>query len=358
MRINLIVTTVLALAGLIAAGCGGGSDGESASSGGGRSGTVVIASNGGVVQEVTQAAFATPFSQDTGTKVQYVPVGSGFTAKLQAQQQAGDISWDAIEGVDGSSAAQLWKLGLLAPISGDLARQIKPVSFPGAVTPYGVDLGDTGVIIACTKRVTRCPRTPRDFWDVARFPGRRAMVASPVEALASAAVASGVPTDAVFPLDLNRAFKKLEEIKPKVSVWTTSGDQQMQVMRNGEVDMSLMWSGRAKSLVDSGTPLRVSWDGSLIDPNYFVVIKGGPNTAAGFAYLRWYATHPAAQAQFVKKLGYSTSNKQVVGFLSRSDLAWLPSSAQNSRNQVRIDPSWYVANQIQVDQRWKDFLGS
>ena len=35
----------------------------------------------------------------------------------------------------------------------------------------------------------------------------------------AALVADGVPKDKLYPLDLDRAFKKLDEIKPHIKVW-------------------------------------------------------------------------------------------------------------------------------------------
>jgi len=43
-----------------------------------------------------------------------------------------------------------------------------------------------------------------------------------------------VPRDKLFPLDLNRAYKKLDTIKPHVAAWWKSGDNSMQILRGGD----------------------------------------------------------------------------------------------------------------------------
>src|SRR3989442_1490871 len=43
-----------------------------------------------------------------------------------------------------------------------------------------------------------------------------------------ALVADGVPPDKVFPMDVDRAFRKLDQIKPHVKVWWTQGNQSQQ----------------------------------------------------------------------------------------------------------------------------------
>jgi len=62
-----------------------------------------------------------------------------------------------------------------------------------------------------------------EFWDVENFPGERGMVTYAAEVLPIAAQAAGARHDQVYPIDLVLAFQKLEEIKPHIAVWTTSG---------------------------------------------------------------------------------------------------------------------------------------
>ena len=59
----------------------------------------------------------------------------------------------------------------------------------------------------------------------------------PIYALETALIADGVPMDKLYPLDVDRAFKKLEQLKPHVLVWWSSGAQSAQVLKDGEVDM-------------------------------------------------------------------------------------------------------------------------
>ncbi len=63
-----------------------------------------------------------------------------------------------------------------------------------------------------------------------------------------ALIADGVPVDKLYPLDVDRAFKKLEQLKPHVLVWWSSGAQSAQVLKDGEVDMVAAWNGRIQAL--------------------------------------------------------------------------------------------------------------
>ena len=85
------------------------------------------------------------------------------------------------------------------------------------------------------------PQSWADFWDVKKFPGRRSLRNHPLATLEIALMADGVPADKLYPLDVDRAFKKLEEIKPHITVWWTSGAQSAQLLNDGEVDMIQAW---------------------------------------------------------------------------------------------------------------------
>ncbi|NJL18453.1 MAG: ATP-binding protein [Nitrospira sp.] len=50
------------------------------------------------------------------------------------------------------------------------------------------------------------------------FPGQRSVRKHPIYALEMALIADGVPMDKLYPIDVDRAFKKLEELKPHVLV--------------------------------------------------------------------------------------------------------------------------------------------
>ena len=62
-------------------------------------------------------------------------------------------------------------------------------------------------------------------------------------------MADGVPPDQVYkvlsaPGGIDRAIKKLTELKPHIAVWWSSGAQSAQFMVDGAVDMVMGWNGR------------------------------------------------------------------------------------------------------------------
>ncbi|SDX04701.1 putative spermidine/putrescine transport system substrate-binding protein [Ruegeria halocynthiae] len=67
-----------------------------------------------------------------------------------------------------------------------------------------------------TDTVEKAPSNWAEFWDVENFPGARALYNSAQSMLEIALMADGVAPADLYPLDVDRAFEKLEEIKPEV----------------------------------------------------------------------------------------------------------------------------------------------
>ena len=115
------------------------------------------------------------------------------------------------------------------------------------------------------------PQNWADFWDVKRFPGPRCLFDRSFTCLAFALLADGVPIDKLYPMDVDRAFRKMNEIKPHIKVWWREGAQSQQLIRDGEVVMIGMWSARAIDLIEDKVPLEIVWNGAeLYNANLMV----------------------------------------------------------------------------------------
>src|SRR2546425_227843 len=62
----------------------------------------------------------------------------------------------------------------------------------------------------------RAPLSWPDFWDAKKFPGPRGYYNAPTYSLEFALIADGAPKDKLYPLDVPRALKSLDRIKPDV----------------------------------------------------------------------------------------------------------------------------------------------
>jgi len=81
-----------------------------------------------------------------------------------------------------------------------------------------------------------------DFWDVARHPGKRGLRLDPRSTLEIALLADGVPASGVYATlstadGVDRAFRKLDQLRPYIVWWRTPEDA-ARIMDNGSALMT------------------------------------------------------------------------------------------------------------------------
>lgn len=135
---------------------------------------------------------------------------------MNAQIQSNNIQWDVLDAA-GAMAYAGEKEGLWEAVD---TKLIDPARFvrkpPSFAVPTAVYTGGVGY------DPSRNERPPKDFaqlWDIKNFPGRRALPRIVDEVLELALLADGVTPSKLYPLDVDRAFKALDRIKPYVKVW-------------------------------------------------------------------------------------------------------------------------------------------
>jgi spermidine/putrescine-binding protein len=178
------------------------------------------------------------------------------------------------------------------------------------------------------------------------------------DSLVYALLADGVPKEELFPLDVDRAFAKLDEIKPHINVWWTTGDQSQQIFRDEEVVMGILWDGRAAGLREQGVDIRLSFEGSPISRDLLVVPTDAPNAEAAFEFLRWYATHPEGGALWIEAIGYGVANPEAYANVPAEITADMGGSPENMAKGVILDVEWSRENREEVLPRWAEWLAS
>ena len=185
------------------------------------------------------------------------------------------------------------------------------------------------------------PQNWADFWDVKKFPGKRSYRKGVAGALEPALMADGVPPDKVYevlspPGGIERAIKKIKELKPHIAVWWTSGAQHAQLMKDGEVDMITGWNGRFDVVAKDGGKVAYTYNQGLLDYDCFAIPKGAPNKAVAMKLLA-EISKPQYQAEFTKYITYGPTNKKAyeLGTIDAAYAKRLPSSPENA---AQADP--------------------
>jgi putative spermidine/putrescine transport system substrate-binding protein len=362
-RHRLAALAAAGTVGVLLAACGSSSGGSSSSAGSSatkpslsslKGQTITVTSWGGVWTDDEVKYLFTPFTADTGIKVKVVINGSDPAVPAILQEQQNNVSIDIAESLNpvvllNKDYAQNFPAWLKA----EFAQGFEP----GSYTDNTVAAGDTATVIACNPAVmAKCPTNPQEFFDTKNFPGPRAIVNDPDEALPMALEADGVQGSQLFPLDIKRGIDKLKTIKSSVSVWPSSGSQQQQVLIDKQVGAEIMWNGRAFVVQQQNIPnLQISWNGALLpQPSGFVVLKHAPHAQAAFAYFSWMAAHPQNQAQWSAALTYPMPAKGLEKLVPAAVAAALPNGKQGV---TKTDNKWFADNSKALEQAWQAFLG-
>jgi mannopine transport system substrate-binding protein len=204
------------------------------------------------------------------------------------------------------------------------------------------------------------PSSWADFWDVKTYPGPRALpnIGTPWWPMIAALLADGVPPDQLFPLNVERAFAKLDEIKPHISVWWKSGDQSQQIWRSGEVVMAQMYAGRAMGLRKEGLSVGVSWNGAPLDAAAWCVLKEAAHPLAALALLNFIYSRPEAHAAFALESNGITAMRDALPLLDPEAQRMQATHPDNWKGIVQIDREWLGQNHEAVLEKWAAWVAS
>ncbi|WP_334174239.1 ABC transporter substrate-binding protein [Pseudoxanthobacter sp.] len=313
-------------------------------------GTVLtVASYGGAYQEAqARAMFDRLPKVYPGLTVRQDSPSSD--AKIIAMAESGHVTWDIVAVGDnfGHEAQAQW----LEPI--DYTIIDRDVFLPGYAGDYrlGADVEGTVIAYRTDKFSGKVPETFADFFDTKTFPGKRAVWKYASGGIFEAAlIADGVAPDQLYPIDVERALKKLDTIRDDL-IWWETGSQSEQFLTSGEAAMGLVWVGRAVQAAKSA-PVAIGWGQWTTQSAYWVVPKGVPDKKAAMEALKVFTSAPA-QAEFANLMPYGPTNKDAVALIDSPFKGNLPTDHLATR--VVVDYVWWSKNEAAVNERFQEWL--
>jgi putative spermidine/putrescine transport system substrate-binding protein len=306
---------------------------------------MVFTSWGGTTQDAQKKDWADTFTDMS--KITVVQDGPTDYGKIKAMVEAGAPTWDVVD-VEGDYAVQAGKAGLLEKL--DFSVIDKSKLDPRFVTDYSVGSFYYSFVIGCNKEaVSACPKTWTDLFDTAKFPGKRAFYKwSAPGVIEAALLADGVAADKLYPLDLDRAFKKLDSIKSDI-VWWDGGAASQQLLASAEAPFGSFWNGRLTALAATGVNVETSWAQNITAADALVVPKGAKNKDAAMKFIA-HATSDSAQAAFATETGYAPINLDSNVLMDATIRQTLPDMQADS--QVNADMDYWADHRDEIGKRW------
>lgn len=198
------------------------------------------------------------------------------------------------------------------------------------------------------------PSNWEEFFDTENFPGTRVMWQYPVTVLEAALLADGVPMDELYPLDLDRAFAKLDTIKDDI-VWWTKGAQPAQMLSTGEADYALAWSGRILTAADEGSPVDMTYNGAIRIAAGWVVPKDAPNKENAMKFIE-FVSQAEQQYEFSKLIPYGSTNPDAVDLMDEELQERLGQTEEQLENEMYLDNTYWAENLSEVEERFNEWL--
>jgi putative spermidine/putrescine transport system substrate-binding protein len=340
--------------------------------------SMTVVSWGGAYQTSQQNAYSKPYAELTGTTFTWDESSNEAVAKLRAQFEAGNVTWDLVD-VEGPDSQRLCDEGLAMPIDFDA------VLAPGTdgSTPTA-DFGD-GLINECfipqiwfsttfgyrtdvAEWNGAVPTSVCDVFDLEKFPGKRALEKRPKKNLEWALLCDGVKKEELYdvlstPEGVDRALKKLGTIKDQ-TVWWSAGAEAPQLLADKEVVFGSTYNGRLFAVIEEQhQPVAMLWDYEVFDFDGWIVPADLPEDrkARVMNFLR-FATDTQRLADQAKWISYGparASSQPLVG--KHADLGiemapHMPTNPDNMKNYLVNNIEWWADHQDEVEAKFQAWL--
>lgn len=330
---------------------------------------LTVASWGGAYSESQKRAYFTPFQDKTGIAIELVSHHGSFEA-LSSEAGSGSPSWDLVDLgpkalENACSSGKLEKVDVSALADASDGTSAKEDFLPGMLHECGVPSVAWSSAIVYDKRAFKkaVPKTAKDFFDIKRFPGKRALPRSPKYTLELALMADGVKPENVYSTlatqhGITRAIKRLDTIRNHI-VWWDRASESLELLAKKEAVMAIAFNGRIFSaIVADNRPFALIWDGQVYDLDLWAIPKGSPNKAKALELIA-FATKPDHLAQQARWFPYGPVRKSALKLIGKhpeidvSMSDFIPTSDKNFKNALRMDSSWWDAHEAEMKNHLK-----
>lgn len=323
---------------------------------------LVVTSWGGAYTKSQKAAYFDAFGKATGTSIQLKEYNGG----IDVLKGSAEPVFDVLDMTEPDALAACSK-GLLEPLDATMLDD-KEDFLSGSFHECGVVHLVYSTVLAYNDRAFpgEKPQTVADFFDIKRFPGKRALRRQPIALLEWSLLAQGVPISQLYDLlsterGMTLAFRKLEQIRDHI-IWWESGNQAPELLQAGKAVMASGFNGRFfDARVNAGAAITIIWDGQLLDSSVWAIAKNSPRREQAEQFIR-FATRPQNMATLASHIPYGPTRRSAmrrIGLHATSNVPMLhhmPTSKANLRRAIRMDSIWYARTKALRQRRFDAWL--
>lgn len=314
---------------------------------------VIVSTWGGHQTYAHKTSYFDPFTAETGIRV--TPTTMPLFGRVKAMMESGNIEWDVVD-LESFSYFQGVKNGYYVPL--DYSMIPTKGQKKRYLQKYGAPTSFYSVILAYRKQSYPKggnPKNWKEFWDVKNFSGRRSLQNYPVGNLEFALLADGVPPEKIYPLDIDRAFRKLDEIKPHIAVWWEAFGQPAELLANGEIDLTSSFNGRINDIQNKEIQAGIVWNGGYVDVGYWSILKGARNVKNAMKFIA-FSKRPINEALAANIIAYGPSGSEASKYIPPERARELPTYEKNWKVLIKLDQEWWAENLDKMLERWRSWM--
>ncbi len=340
--------------------------------------SMTVVSWGGAYQKSQQKAYSEPYTELTGTSFTWDESSNEAVAKLRAQNEAGNVTWDLVD-VEGPDSQRLCDEGLAMEVNFDEAL----AAGNDGSTPTD-DFGDSLInecfipqIVFSTTFGYRTdvaewngavPTSLCDIFDLDKFPGKRSLEKRPKKNMEWALLCDGVAKADLYDVlstdeGVQQALDKLATIKDQV-VWWSAGAETPQLLADKEVVIGSTYNGRLFSVIEEQKqPVAMLWDWQVFDFDGWIVPADLPedrlNRVMHFLHFATDTQRLADQAKWISYGPARASSQPLVGDHAELGIPMaphMPTNPANQKNYLVNNIEWWADNQDEMEARFQVWL--
>jgi putative spermidine/putrescine transport system substrate-binding protein len=210
------------------------------------------------------------------------------------------------------------------------------------------------------------PKTLRDFFDVQKFPGPRALHRDSAKFnLELALLADNAKPEDIYkilstPEGVERALFKLDSIR-STTIWWKDSSEPAALLESGRAAFSTILNGNLYEAAIHRQRIAPIWDRQLYELDVFGIPKGNPRQKMALDFLR-FATGARQLAVVSQWVPYGPARTSALPFVGRNPdrkiemRPFLPTAPQNFATAFAVDDAWWQANGTRIQTRWETWL--
>ena len=294
---------------------------------------------------------------------------NGGLGEIKAQVEAGNVTWDVVDilpdqAVTGCDEGLFLKLDQSEFIDDMIAGPVSECVVPQIFWAYTAFYSKSAF-------PGKKPKTIKDFFNVKKFPGKRAIHTWANATIEMALVADGVKKKDVYkvmstPEGIDRAFAKLDTIKDHVIFWS-AGSKPLEMISSGEAVMALAYNGRiGAAILTDGKDFDYIWDATVLEQEYLAIPTGTKNEAEARKFVAYAATAKSL-AGVTKHITYAPMRKSALKVVKAGEpwyhngidvMPHVPTSKKIIKKAIVADPMWWADNGAEVSERFGAWKGN